>query len=155
MKLITIALLVLLTTGCASNRSFESFQSVELSQPQAQQITTDALSRIEANYAPAKTVIDLQQTKGLFGLELENQLRERGYGIEIPKTSKNGSEKTPVNSSATKIRYEVKAYGPDNVLLVVQGADGFQINRVYKKETNEGALTPLTGISEIKASNNE
>lgn len=158
MKQVATIFLLAFLTGCASTTGFNSYQdqALKLSEVQAQQLTNDAVGRIEANYPPAKTLIVLEQDKGTFGAELENQLRAKGYGVEIPAEKKGEEAKEAegaVISGITKLRYEVKSYGAEYVLLVVQGADGFQINRIYKK--GAGELHAKTGITEMKADSNE
>lgn len=154
MKAFVSIILLALLTGCATNSGFQSYQGLELSPAQASQLTNDAVGRIEANYPPAKTLIVLDQDKGLFGSELEAELRAKGYAVEIQQDKKAEDKASgAVVSGTTALRYEVKPYGAEYVLLVVQGADGFQINRVYKK--GAGELQARTGITEIKAASNE
>ncbi len=136
---ITIILLALVATGCATVRG--PYGNHIKDQPAIidQQIAQDAVQQITTLYPPAKTRFDLQQpTPDVFGSELVSGLRKNGYALR--EFDPNAKPNTGDSAPGLPLRYVLDQLTEDHLYRLTIQVGAQAINRPYKRE--HGTVVP-------------
>lgn len=102
MKYLFIALLVVLTAGCATKGRYGDFAKIDAQTMDV--ITADAEKQIKKDFAPARYFFDLPKKAGRFGQSLEKLLRRDGYAM---------------GDGGSIIYYAIDEIGKDKIRLLI------------------------------------